>query len=69
MITCYDLLSKRTVLINPNYVISVEFMEDVTGKYAGIHITGEPYWIKVKENAREIEQIKEFFEKLEEDDR
>lgn len=69
MITCYDLLSKRTVLINPRYVVSVEFREDVTGKYAEIRTMGEPYMIKVKENAREIEQIKEFFEKLEEDDR
>lgn len=28
---------------------------------------GEPYRIKVKENAREIEEIKEFFEKIEEE--
>ena len=67
MITCYDLLSKRKVWINPRCVISVEFREDATGKYAKIHIMGEPYRIKVKENAREIEQIKEFFEKLEEE--
>ena len=67
MITCYDLLLKRTVLINPRCVVSVEFREDATGKYAEIHIMGEPYRIKVKENAREIEQIKEFFEKLEEE--
>lgn len=67
MITCYDLLSKRTVLINPRYVVSVEFREDVTGKYAEIRTMGEPDRIKVKENAREIEQIKEFFKKLEED--
>ena len=67
MITCYDLLSKRIVLINPRCVVSVEFREDATGKYGEIHIMGEPYRIKVKENAREIEQIKEFFEKLEEE--
>ena len=64
MITCYDLLSKRTVLINPRCVISVEFREDATGKYAEIHISGEPFMIKVKENAREIEEIKEFFRSL-----
>ena len=67
MITCYDLLSKRTVLINPRCVVSVEFREDATGKYAKIHIMGEPFMVKVKENAREIEQIKEFFKKLEEE--
>nr|DAX72407.1 MAG TPA: Flagellar and Swarming motility protein [Caudoviricetes sp.] len=67
MITCYDLLSKRTVLINPRCVVSVEFREDATGKYAEIHIMGEPFMVKVKENAREIEQIKEFFKKLEEE--
>ena len=67
MITCYDLLLKRTVLINPRCVVSVEFREDATGKYAEIHLMGEPYRIKVKENAREIEEIKEFFEKLEEE--
>lgn len=67
MITCYDLLLKRTVLINPRCVVSVEFREDATGKYAEIHITGEPYRIKVEENAREIKEIKEFFEKLEEE--
>lgn len=67
MITCYDLLSKRKVLINPRCVVSVEFREDATGKYAEIHLMGEPYRIKVKENAREIEEIKEFFEKLEEE--
>ena len=67
MITCYDLLLKRKVFINPRCVVSVEFREDSTGKYAEIHIMGEPYRIKVKENAREIEQIKEFFEKLEEE--
>lgn len=67
MITCYNLLSKRTVLINPRCVVSVEFREDATGNYAEIHITGAPFMIKVKENAREIEQIKEFFEKLEEE--
>ena len=67
MITCYDLLLKRTILINPRCVVSVEFREDSTGKYAEIHLMGEPYRIKVKENAREIEEIKEFFEKLEEE--
>lgn len=67
MITCYDLLLKKTVLINPRSVVSVEFREDATGKYAEIHIMGEPYRIKVKENAREIEEIKEFFKKLEEE--
>lgn len=67
MITCYDLLSKRKVLINPHCVVSVEFREDATGNYAEIHLTGEPFMIKVNENAREIEEIKEFFEKLEED--
>lgn len=66
MITCYDLLTKRKVLINPRCVESVEFREDSTGKYAEIHIMGEPYRIKVEENAREIKEIKEFFEKLEE---
>ena len=64
MITCYDILGKRTVLINPRCVISVEFREDSTGKYAEIHLTGAPFMIKVKENAREIEQIKEFFENI-----
>jgi len=63
MITCYDLLSKITVLINPRCVISVEFREDATGKYAEINLTGAPFMIKVKENAREIEEIKEFFKK------
>lgn len=67
MITCYDLLSKRKILINPRCVISVDFMEDETGKSANINIMGAPFMIKVKENAREIEQIKEFFEKLEEE--
>lgn len=67
MITCYDVLRKITVLINPRCVVSVEFREDATGKNAEIHITGEPFMIKVKENAREIEEIKEFFEKLEEE--
>lgn len=64
MITCYDLSSKRKILINPRCVVSVEFREDVTGKYAEINIVSAPYRIKVKENAREVEQIKEFFEKL-----
>lgn len=67
MITCYDLLSKRKILINPRCVISVVFMEDATGKSANINIMGAPFMIKVKENVREIEQIKEFFEKLEEE--
>ena len=67
MITCYDLLLKRTILINPRCVVSVEFKEDATRKYAEIHLMGEPYRIKVKENAREIEEIKEFFEKIEEE--
>lgn len=67
MITCYDLLSKRKVWINPRCVISVEFREDATGKNAEIHLIGAPFMIKVKENAREIKEIKEFFEKLEED--
>ena len=67
MITCYDLLTKRKILINPRCVISVDFREDVTGKSANINIMGAPFMIKVKENSREIEQIKEFFEKLEEE--
>lgn len=67
MITCYDVSDKKTVLINPRCVISVEFREDVTGKYAQIHITGAPYMIKVKENAREVEEIKEFFRNLKEE--
>lgn len=67
MITCYDLLSKRTVLINPRYVASVEFREDATGKYAEIHISGAPFMIKVKEDAREIKEIKEFFQNLKEE--
>lgn len=66
MITCYDLLTKRKILINPRCVISVDFSEDATGKSANINIMGEPYRIKVEENAREIKEIKEFFEKLEE---
>ena len=45
----------------------MEFREDATGKYAGIHITGAPFMIKVKENAREIEEIKEFFQNLKEE--
>lgn len=64
MITCYDLLSKRTVLINPRCVVSVEFREDATGNYAEIHLTGEPFMIKVNENAREIEEIREFFKNV-----
>lgn len=67
MITCYDLLSKRKILINPRCVISVDFMEDATGKSANINIMGAPFMIKVKENAREIKEIKDFFEKLEEE--
>ena len=68
MITCYDISNKRTVLINPRCVISVEFREDATGKNAEIHITGAPFMIKVKENAREIEEIKEFFRNVKEED-
>lgn len=68
MITCYDVSNKRTVLINPRCVISVEFREDATGKYAEIHITGAPFMIKVKENAREIEEIKEFFRNVKEEE-
>ena len=67
MITCYDLLSKRTVLINPRCVVSVEFREDATGKNAEIHISGAPFMIKVKEDAREIKEIKEFFQNLKEE--
>lgn len=67
MITCYDLLTKKKILINPRCVISVDFREDATGKSANINIMGAPFMIKVKENSREIEQIKEFFEKLEEE--
>ena len=67
MITCYDISRKRTVLINPRYVISVELGEDAIGKYAEINIKGSPFMIKVKENAREIEQIKKFFEIIKED--
>lgn len=68
MITCYNVLSKRKVWINPRCVISVEFREDATGKYAEIHLTGAPFMIKVKENAREIEQIKEFFRNVKEEE-
>ena len=68
MITCYDVSNERTVLINPRCVISVEFREDTTGKYAEIHLTGAPFRIKVKENAREIEEIKEFFRNIQEED-
>lgn len=67
MITCYDVSNKRTVLINPRCVISVEFREDATGKYAEIHLMGQLFMIKVKENAREIEEIKEFFRNLKEE--
>lgn len=67
MITCYDILMKRTVLINPRCVVSVEFREDSTGKNAEIHIAGAPFMIKVKENAREIEEIKEFFRNVKEE--
>lgn len=63
MITCYNVLSKRKVWINPRCVISVEFREDATGNYAEIHLTGAPFMIKVNENAREIKEIKEFFKK------
>ena len=41
--------------------------EDSTGKSVDISLMGEPFRIKVNENAREIEEIKEFFEKLEEE--
>ncbi len=68
MITCYDISIKRTVLINPRCVISVEFREDATGKYAEIHLMGQPFRIKVNENAREIEEIKEFFQNVKEED-
>lgn len=67
MITCYDVSRERTVLINPRCVISVEFRKDATGNYAEIHITGAPFMIKVKENAREVEEIKEFFQNLKEE--
>lgn len=67
MITCYDVSRERTVLINPRCVISVEFREDATGNYAEIHITGAPFMIKVKENAREVEEVKEFFRNLKEE--
>ena len=67
MITCYDVSDKRTVLINPRCVISVEFREDATGKYAEIHLKGAPFMIKAKENAREVEEIKEFFRNLKEE--
>lgn len=67
MITCYDVSNERKVLINPRFVISVEFREDATGNYAEIHITGAPFMIKVKENAREVEEIKEFFRNLKEE--
>lgn len=66
MITCYDILSKRTVLINPRFVVSMVLGEDATGKFVEIDLAGEPYRIKVKENAREIEQIKDFFENMKE---
>ena len=67
MITCYDLLLKKTVLINPRFVVSMISKEDSTGKSVDISLMGEPFRIKVNENAREIEEIKEFFEKLEEE--
>ena len=67
MITCYDVSNKRTVLINPRCVLSVEFTEDATAKHAEIHLMGQPFMIKVKENAREIEEIKEFFRNLKEE--
>lgn len=66
MITCYDILTKRTILINPRYVVSMESREDTTGKSVEIHLLGEPFRIKVKENAREIEEIKEFFRNVKE---
>ena len=46
----------------------MEFKEDATGKYAEIHIMGQPFMIKVKEDAREIEEIKEFFRNVKEKD-
>ena len=49
-------------------MISVEFREDATGKYAEINLTGAPFMIKVKENAREIEEIKEFFQNVNKED-
>lgn len=66
MITCYDILIKRTILINPRYVVSMESREDATGKSVEIYLLGEPFRIKVKENAREIEEIKEFFRNVKE---
>jgi hypothetical protein len=42
-------------------------MEDSTGKSVDIHLMGQPFMIKVKENAREIEEIKEFFKRMEVD--
>lgn len=68
MITCYDILMKRTVLINPRYVVSLVSMEDSVGKSVEIHLMGQPFMIKVKENAREIEEIKEFFKNAKEED-
>lgn len=68
MITCYDILMKRTVLINPRYVVSMVSMEDSVGKAVEIHLMGQPFMIKVKENAREVEEIKEFFKNYKEED-
>ena len=67
MITCYDILMKRTLLINPRYVVSLVSMEDSVGKSVEIHLMGQPFMIKVEENAREIEEIKEFFKRMEVD--
>ncbi|MCT2160032.1 hypothetical protein [Granulicatella adiacens] len=68
MITCYDISMKRTVLINPRYVVSMVSMEDSVGKAVEIHLMGQPFMIKVKENAREVEEIKEFFKNYKEED-
>ena len=68
MITCYDISMKRTVLINPRYVVSMVSMEDSVGKAVEIHLVGQPFMIKVKENAREVEEIKEFFKNYKEED-
>lgn len=68
MITCYDISFKRTVCINPRYVVSMVSMEDSTGKSVDIHLNGAPFMVKVKENAREIEEIKEFFKNYKEED-
>lgn len=43
-------------------------MEDSVGKAVEIHLMGQPFMIKVKENAREVEEIKEFFKNYKEED-